>query len=74
MRVKLIRGCLVPGFPSAQPGQIIDVPPDVAQDLLAIRKAVLPPETIEVREPEVENRDPQPVEVRQVERTKSKVV
>lgn len=64
MRIKLTRGCIVPGFPSAQPGDTLNVPDDIGRDLLAIRKAVLvvevkaAPEPIQTREPAIETRDP----------------
>lgn len=67
---------MVPGFPTAKPGDVLDVPNDIAQDLLAIRKAervVDAPPRIEVREPEIDSRDPQPVEVKQPKRKQSKL-
>ena len=72
MLIKLIRGCIVPGFPAIKPGDVVDVPSDIAQDLLAIRKAervVDAPAKLEVRDPVVESRDEKPVK-----RSKSKVV
>lgn len=67
MKIRLTRGCLVSGFPNAKPGDVLDVPNDVAHTLLAIRKAERVTTTaakIEVREPAIETRDPEPVPVR----------
>ena len=76
MKIRLTRGCIVPGHPHAQPGDVLDVPPNIAQDLLAIGRAVrvedaAPVQAIEVREPVIENRDPEPVTIKK--RSKSKL-
>lgn len=62
IRIKLTRGCIVPGHPTAQPGDVLEVANNVAQDLLAIRKAVRVDfvEEVETRVPVVESRDPEP--------------
>lgn len=73
VKIKLTRGCIVPGHPTAQPGDVLEVSADVGNDLLAIRKAVrvVELEAIETREPEIENREP--VAVKVSKRGKSKL-
>jgi len=74
VKIKLIRGCIVPGHPHAQPGDTLEVSRDVGTDLLAIGKAVrvVEVETVQTREPEIENREP--VAIKAAKRSKSKLV
>jgi hypothetical protein len=78
MLIKLIRPTIVTGHPGAQVGQPIEVEDSDAVSLINHGRAVAIPheaQQIEVREPEVENRDPQPVTIRhQAKRIKSKLV
>ncbi len=66
MRIKLLRGCIVPGHPDVAPGDVFEISPDIANRLIALRKAEPVNEpiaeassaSIETREPVAEARDP----------------
>ena len=57
MKVKITNGVVVKGFPGVQKGDVIDVPDNLASELIACNNAVKD-YGIETREPEIENRDP----------------
>ncbi len=67
MRIKLLASIVVTGHPGVRVGDIFDVPGHVGWHLIANRWAeevaapVPQPEVIQMREPEVQNRDPQPM-------------
>ncbi len=65
MRIKLKASIVVAGFSNKQQGDVFDVPGHLGWHLVANRWAEevavpqAPPEAIQTREPQVENRDPQ---------------
>lgn len=78
-RVKLICNVVVAGVPGAKPGDVLDVPHNVASELIDGKWAVEVLETqsastvIQTREPQAENRDPQVQEESQKPPGKSSV-
>jgi hypothetical protein len=75
MFIKLVKSIVVQGYPGVGVGVPFDCPVSIARDLIieGMAEAVIAEEapnravgmraTIEVREPEIENRDPEPVPV-----------
>lgn len=69
MKIRFSRGCVLGPNLVASPGDVLDLPPAVAQVALSLRRGELvkdepPPAvaTIENREPVIDNRDPIPAE------------
>ncbi len=66
MRIKLKASIIIADYPGKQVGDIFDLPASLGYHLITNRWAEQiipsesPPEVIETREPEVQNRDPQP--------------
>lgn len=65
MKIQIKRSVVVAGFPGVQVGDVIDAPEEVAGNLIIEgiaapwrESALAPPEGIETREPEIEQRDP----------------
>lgn len=71
MRIILTRGTLVAGHPDLPLNTPIELPDHICRYLIDQKRATVAPELepqrIEVREPAIENRDPQPVEVNQTQ-------
>lgn len=64
MKIKLLKAIVIKGHPGVSVGDVFDVADSIGADLCVEGAAELvkaePTRTIEVREPEVESRDPQP--------------
>lgn len=62
IKLKFLRGCVVSVGVTAKAGDVLDVPANIAADLIGLRRAVVAPAEdpvqIETREPHVEARDP----------------
>ena len=61
MRVQIIQSVVVQGHPGVRVGDVIEVTPHVGGNLIAsgIAREVVQAAAIEVREPLIENRDPE---------------
>lgn len=63
MKIKIKDSIVIAGYPGVGLGDVIEVPDPVARGLINVGYAVefySPPEIVESRSPEVENRDIQP--------------
>jgi hypothetical protein len=61
MKIKIIEPVVIGGYPGVKVGDVLEVPDVLAHGLINVHYAVEWLDKIEVREPVVENRDPQPV-------------
>ena len=75
MKIKLKQSVVVRGHPGVKAGDEIEAAPQLSSELLGLGLAEIAAETIQTREPVIENRDPgtQPVQPSKPRRSKSVV-